>query len=53
LRKLIVSSFLTLDGNYEPASKTLYRFFAYRHEHYGANEAFEEYNTSCCAAPAR
>jgi dihydrofolate reductase len=45
MRKLIVSNFLTLDGYYESASKSFERFFDYWHEDYGANEAFDEYNT--------
>ena len=45
MRKLIVSNFLTLDGYYESTNKTLDRFFDYWHEDYGANEAFDEYNT--------
>ena len=45
MRKLIVSNFLTLDGYYESANKTFDRFFDYWHEDYGANEAFDEYNT--------
>jgi dihydrofolate reductase len=45
MRKLIVSNFLTLDGYYEAANKTFDRFFDYFHEDYGANEAFDEYNT--------
>jgi hypothetical protein len=45
MRKLIVSNFLTLDGYYESAGKTFDRFFDYWHEDYGANEAFDEYNT--------
>jgi hypothetical protein len=45
VRKLIVSNFLTLDGYYESTAKTFDRFFDYFHEDYGANEAFEEYNT--------
>lgn len=45
MRKLIVSNFVTLDGYYESASKTFDRFFDYWHEDYGANEAFDEYNT--------
>ena len=45
MRKLIVSNFQTLDGYYESASKTFDRFFDYFHEDYGANEAFDEYNT--------
>ena len=45
MRKLIVSNFQTLDGYYESASKTFGRFFDYWHEDYGANEAFDEYNT--------
>jgi len=45
MRKLIVSNFLTLDGYYESADKTFDRFFDYFHEDYGANEAFDEYNT--------
>ena len=45
MRKLIVSNFMTLDGYYESASKTFDRFFDYFHEDYGANEAFDEYNT--------
>ena len=45
MRKLIVSNFLTLDGYYESADKTFGRFFDYWHEDYGANEAFDEYNT--------
>ena len=44
-RKLMVSNFLTLDGYYESANKTFDRFFDYWHEDYGANEAFDEYNT--------
>ena len=45
MRKLIVSNFLTLDGYYESADKTFDRFFDYFHEDYGANAAFDEYNT--------
>ena len=45
MRKLIVSNFQTLDGYYESANKTFDRFFDYWHEDYGANEAFDEYNT--------
>lgn len=45
MRKLIVSNFLTLDGYYESVNKTFDRFFDYFHEDYGANEAFDEYNT--------
>ena len=45
MRKLIASNFVTLDGYYESASKTFDRFFDYWHEDYGANEAFDEYNT--------
>ena len=45
MRKLIVSNFQTLDGYYESANKTFGRFFDYWHEDYGANEAFDEYNT--------
>jgi dihydrofolate reductase len=45
MRKLIVSNFMTLDGYYEAADKTFDRFFEYWHEDYGANEAFDEYNT--------
>jgi dihydrofolate reductase len=45
MRKLIVSNFQTLDGYYESADKTFGRFFDYFHEDYGANEAFDEYNT--------
>jgi dihydrofolate reductase len=46
MRKLIVSNFLTLDGYYESTDKTFNRFFDYFHEDYGANEAFDEYNTA-------
>src|SRR5258707_2494615 len=45
MRKLIVSNFLTLDGYYESTDKTFDGFFDYFHEDYGANEAFDEYNT--------
>jgi dihydrofolate reductase len=45
MRKLIVSNFLTLDGYYESTDKTFGSFFEYFHEDYGANEAFDEYNT--------
>jgi hypothetical protein len=45
MRKLIVSNFQTLDGYYEAENKTFDRFFDYFHEDYGANEAFDEYNT--------
>ncbi|MDQ2813994.1 MAG: dihydrofolate reductase family protein [Actinomycetota bacterium] len=45
MRKLIVSNFLTLDGYYESANKTFDRFFDYFHEDYGADDAFDEYNT--------
>ena len=45
VRKLIVSNFQTLDGYYEASNKTFDRFFDYFHEDYGANEAFDEYNT--------
>jgi dihydrofolate reductase len=45
MRKLIVSNFMTLDGYYESTDKTFHRFFEYFLEDYGANEAFDEYNT--------
>jgi dihydrofolate reductase len=45
MRKLLVSNFQTLDGYYESTNKTFDRFFDYFHEDYGANEAFDEYNT--------
>jgi dihydrofolate reductase len=45
MRKLIVSNFQTLDGYYESTNKTFDRFFDYFYEDYGANEAFDEYNT--------
>src|SRR6266516_1918167 len=45
MRKLIVSNFQTLDGYYESTNKTFDRFFDYFHEDYGANLAFDEYNT--------
>ena len=45
MRKLIVSNFQTLDGYYESTNKTFDRFFEYFHKDYGANEAFDEYNT--------
>jgi dihydrofolate reductase len=45
MRKLIVSNFQTLDGYYESTNKTFDRFFDYFYEGYGANEAFDEYNT--------
>jgi hypothetical protein len=45
MRKLIVSNFMTLDGYYESADKTFDGFFDYWHEDYGANKAFDEYNT--------
>jgi dihydrofolate reductase len=45
MRKLIVSNFITLDGYYESADRTFDRLFDYFHEDYGANEAFDEYNT--------
>ncbi|HET8663788.1 MAG TPA: dihydrofolate reductase family protein [Nocardioides sp.] len=45
MRKLIVSNFQTLDGYYESSDKTFHRFFDYFLEEYGANEAFDEYNT--------
>src|SRR5215475_8691911 len=48
--KLIVSNFLTLDGYYEAANKSFDRFFDYFHEDYGANEAFDEYNTELLRA---
>ena len=44
MRKLIVSNFLTLDGYYESANKTMDPLFAYFHEDYGP-DAFDEYNT--------
>jgi dihydrofolate reductase len=50
MRKLIVSNFLTLDGYYESTDKTFGRFFEYFHEDYGANEAFDEYNTELLRA---
>jgi dihydrofolate reductase len=50
MRKLIVSNFVTLDGYYESADKTFGRFFDYWHEDYGANEAFDEYNTELLRA---
>lgn len=51
MRKLIVSNFQTLDGYYESADKTFDRFFDYFHEDYGANEAFDEYNTELTIFP--
>ena len=45
MRKVLVSNFQTLDGYYESTNKTFDRFFDYFHEDYGANEAFDEYNT--------
>jgi dihydrofolate reductase len=45
MRKLLVSNFQTLDGYYEATNKTFDRFFDYFLEDYGANEAFDEYNT--------
>ena len=45
MRKLIISNFQTLDGYYESANKTFDRFFDYFYEDYGANDAFDEYNT--------
>src|SRR2546426_3839272 len=45
MRKLLVSNFQTLDGYYESTNKTFDRFFDYFHEDYGANEAFDQYNT--------
>ena len=50
MRKLIVSNFQTLDGYYEATDKTFGRFFDYFHEDYGANEAFDEYNTELLRA---
>jgi dihydrofolate reductase len=45
MRKLIVSNFQTLDGYYESTNKTFDQLFEYFHEDYGANAAFDEYNT--------
>jgi hypothetical protein len=45
VRKLIVSNFVTLDGYYESSNKTFDKFFDCFLEDYGANEAFDEYNT--------
>jgi dihydrofolate reductase len=50
MRKLIVSNFQTLDGFYESTDKTFGRFFDYFLEDYGANEAFDEYNTELLRA---
>lgn len=50
MRKLIVSNFLTLDGYYEAKDKTFNRFFDYFLEEYGANEAFDYYNTELLRA---
>ncbi len=50
MRKLIVSNFLTLDGYYEAKDKTFTRFFDYFLEEYGANEAFDYYNTELLRA---
>jgi dihydrofolate reductase len=41
---------VTLDGYYESADKTFDRFFDYWPEEYGANEAFDEYNTELLRA---
>jgi len=49
MRKLIVNNFITLDGYYESVNKTFDRIFDYFHEDYGANEAFDEYNTELIA----
>ena len=46
---LFVSNFVTVDGYYEAADKSFDRFFDYFHEDYGANEAFDEYNTELLA----
>lgn len=45
MRKLIVSNFQTLDGFYESTDKTFGRFFDYFLEEYGADDAFDVYNT--------
>jgi dihydrofolate reductase len=46
---LFVSNFMTVDGYYESADKSFERFFDYFHEDYGANAAFDEYNTELLA----
>jgi len=45
MRKLIVCNFVTLDGYYERADKTIDAFFDYYHEDYADDQSFDYYNT--------
>ncbi|MCD0156217.1 dihydrofolate reductase family protein [Deinococcus sp. 6GRE01] len=44
MRSLIVSNFVTLDGCYEDASRTLVPLFEYRHPDYDGDDQFDHHN---------
>lgn len=44
MRPLIVSNFVTLDGCYEDASRTLMPLFEYRHPDYDGDDQFDHHN---------
>ncbi|MFC6750000.1 dihydrofolate reductase family protein [Deinococcus aquaticus] len=44
MRPLIVSNFVTLDGCYEDASRTLVPLFEYRHPDYDGDDQFDHHN---------
>ncbi|MGM9320690.1 dihydrofolate reductase family protein [Deinococcus aquaticus] len=44
MRPLIVSNFVTLDGCYEDASRTLVPLFEYRHPDYSGDDQFDHHN---------
>ena len=44
MRSLIVSNFVTLDGCYEDASRTLVPLFEYRHPDYSGDDQFDHHN---------
>ena len=44
MRKLIVSNFVTLDGFYEGANKSINSLFDYYHEDYSGDDSFDFYN---------
>ncbi len=45
MRKIIVCNFLTLDGYYDGKDKNLSSIFAYQHEDYAGDDAFDYYTT--------
>ncbi|GHF46862.1 dihydrofolate reductase [Deinococcus metalli] len=50
MRPLIVSNFVTLDGCYEDAGRTLVPLFTYQHPDYHGDDQFDHYNLALLEA---